>query len=226
MKYLRMTTEPDVDAAPRIFRLLVASPDVSEARALDWTFANPERPIVLFVVDGDHERVHSELADAPEVIDIDLTIIDEEQFYLLVTLRPAAVPPMQEVFETATREGLLVVKPVVLRDGRVYFDLVGEPAVLQGTIEGFPSLIDVTVREIGEYVGGEATAAAQLSDRQREAVQIALDLGYYDIPRQATNTEVAERLGCASSTASEHLRKAEAKLVRATMGSAIQTEPN
>jgi len=225
MKYLRMTTEPDVESAPRVFRLLVASSDVSEARALDWTFADAERALVLFLVQGDHERVRTGLADAPEIVETDFTLVDDEQFYLLLTLRPAAVPLMQEVFETATQEGLLVIKPVILRDGRAYFDLVGEPTVLQGTIDGFPSMIDVTVHEIGEYAGGAATAAAQLSDRQREAVQIALDLGYYDIPRQATTDAVAEQLDCASSTASEHLRKAEAKVMHAMKEMTMRREP-
>jgi predicted DNA binding protein len=56
-----------------------------------------------------------------------------------------------------------------------------------------------------------------LSDRQREAVRAALDIGYYDQPRGATHEDVAAALDCAPSTASEHLRKAEAELVRAAM---------
>ena len=36
--------------------------------------------------------------------------------------------------------------------------------------------------------------------------------------REATHADVAERLGCAPGTASEHLRKAEAKLVDAACG--------
>ncbi|MFB6270785.1 MAG: helix-turn-helix domain-containing protein, partial [Halobacterium sp.] len=52
---------------------------------------------------------------------------------------------------------------------------------------------------------------------QREAVEAALELGYYDDPRAATQADVADRLDCAASTAGDHLRKAEAKLVRAGM---------
>ena len=49
-------------------------------------------------------------------------------------------------------------------------------------------------------------------------VAAARDLGYYDLPREATHADVAERLGCAPGTASEHLRKAEAKLVDVACG--------
>ncbi|MEF8906631.1 MAG: helix-turn-helix domain-containing protein [Haloarculaceae archaeon] len=44
-------------------------------------------------------------------------------------------------------------------------------------------------------------------------------MGYYDQPRATTHEEVAPQLGCAPNTASEHLQKAEAKLVNAVVGS-------
>lgn len=52
-----------------------------------------------------------------------------------------------------------------------------------------------------------------LSDRQREALLAALDLGYYEHPRAATQEDIASRLGCEANTASEHLQKAEAKVL-------------
>jgi hypothetical protein len=51
------------------------------------------------------------------------------------------------------------------------------------------------------------------ADRQREAITAASEVGYYDVPRTGSVAEVADRLGCAKSTASNHLRKAEARLV-------------
>jgi predicted DNA binding protein len=54
-----------------------------------------------------------------------------------------------------------------------------------------------------------------LSDRQREALEVAVELGYYDTPREATHTDIAAELDCAPNTASDHLQKGEAKLVRA-----------
>jgi predicted DNA binding protein len=55
-----------------------------------------------------------------------------------------------------------------------------------------------------------------LADRQAELVEIALELGYYAVPRTASHEDVAGAAGCVPSTASEHLRKAEATLVRAS----------
>ena len=58
---------------------------------------------------------------------------------------------------------------------------------------------------------------ASLTARQRAAVRAALDLGYYDVPREADHEAVADAIDCAPSTAAEHLRKAEATLLRGAM---------
>ena len=49
--------------------------------------------------------------------------------------------------------------------------------------------------------------------RQRELLQVGLELGYYDLPREVTLQELADEIGIAKTTASQHLRKAEATIV-------------
>jgi predicted DNA binding protein len=56
-----------------------------------------------------------------------------------------------------------------------------------------------------------------VDDAQREALAAAAALGYYDQPRGATSEDVADELDCATATAAEHLRKAEATLVDAAL---------
>ena len=53
-----------------------------------------------------------------------------------------------------------------------------------------------------------------LTDRQLAALQIALENGYYEQPRQCSVSELAERTTVARATYEEHLRKAENKLIR------------
>lgn len=72
---------------------------------------------------------------------------------------------------------------------------------------------------VSKISGLAATAAAvetSLSEHQGEAMEVAVELGYYEIPRQAGHEDVAAALDCASGTAAEHLRKAESKLVSST----------
>ncbi|MDY6765512.1 MAG: helix-turn-helix domain-containing protein [Halobacteria archaeon] len=55
---------------------------------------------------------------------------------------------------------------------------------------------------------------ADLTDRQLEALRLALDNGYYQQPRECSASELAEHTTVARATFEEHLRKAENKLIR------------
>lgn len=52
-----------------------------------------------------------------------------------------------------------------------------------------------------------------LTDRQLDAVRLALDHGYYQQPRQSSVSDLAAETAVARSTYEEHLRKAENKLL-------------
>jgi predicted DNA binding protein len=52
-----------------------------------------------------------------------------------------------------------------------------------------------------------------VTDRQRAALRLALESGYYEQPRQTSLRELADRTDVARSTYEEHLRKAENKLL-------------
>lgn len=223
MKYIRVRATPDLDAVPGFFRLIAASPHVAEARLLDWNLAAAGHATVLFEVEGDRGGFADALPDLPEVADADLTPVAPDRFYALVEVSVAAAAVLREMLDTVTSRGLVVVKPVVYGDARVEARFVGDAGVLQAALDAMPAAVDVDVREIGEYDESRRAPLAALSDRQREAVAVAVDLGYYDHPRRATHADVADALGCAPSTASEHLKKAEAKLVEQAM--AVASEP-
>ncbi|MFB9806579.1 helix-turn-helix domain-containing protein [Haladaptatus pallidirubidus] len=55
---------------------------------------------------------------------------------------------------------------------------------------------------------------ALLTDRQREVMDVALDLGYYDVPRQATHRDIADRMGLSVGTVGEHLQKIESRVFK------------
>lgn len=88
----------------------------------------------------------------------------------------------------------------------------------------YRDLIDKThvVVESKQQVNGIAHDAPMLtlgdtlptfSPRQREVLLLAYELGYYEIPRSTTTTEIADEMGIERRTAEQHLRRAENKLV-------------
>lgn len=62
-------------------------------------------------------------------------------------------------------------------------------------------------------MGGTAATpgpvGTSLPARQREAVETAIAVGYYDIPRGGGDEAIAAEMGRAPGTAAERLRKAE-----------------
>jgi hypothetical protein len=171
----------------------------------------------LLHVDGDRREVEAGLDELPEV-ELAETATADGGFYLLAVLDPGAIPLLNRASEAIPWRELVVVPPIAYRDGAAHASLVGADGAAAGLVEGLSEAIDVEVHAVGERRVDMAARPAQvLSDRQREAVRAALDIGYYDQPRGATHEDVAAALDCAPSTASEHLRKAEAELVRAAM---------
>lgn len=54
-----------------------------------------------------------------------------------------------------------------------------------------------------------------LTEKQREAVQTAVEMGYYETPRSASPADLAETLGVTRSALSQRLNAVETKLVTA-----------
>lgn len=63
-----------------------------------------------------------------------------------------------------------------------------------------------------------------LSDPQREAITLAVESGYYDIPRGCTTQELAEKLGISDQAVTERLRRAIVALVTHTLVPADSSE--
>ncbi len=63
--------------------------------------------------------------------------------------------------------------------------------------------------------GGDRTLVDRdaLTDRQREVLRTAYDMGYFEYPRESNATEVAEELDISPSTLAEHLAAAQGKLL-------------
>lgn len=53
----------------------------------------------------------------------------------------------------------------------------------------------------------------KLTDRQQEVMQTAYEMGYFEYPRQANATDVADQLDICPSTLAEHMAAAQAKIV-------------
>lgn len=65
-----------------------------------------------------------------------------------------------------------------------------------------------------------------LTDRQREVLQTAFEMGYYEWPRDCTGEEIADVLGITAATFSEHIFAAERKILTFMFESSNEARPN
>lgn len=189
-----------------------------EALMVDWAVSfDPRRTTVLHYLDGDLDAFAAALDEADIVREYDLTRFGDGRGYAYV--HSEAHSTEQALFETFTRPGLVPVSPIRYGDdGSVTVRVVGSRARLQAAVEAIPEGVETTIERVGEYDLGREPVPSRLPPRQREALAVAFDLGYYDVPRTAGRDEVAAALSCAPSTATEHLRKAERRVVRTQIG--------
>lgn len=216
MRYFELVGSPPSEA-PQFFQLVTESSHIEEARLLEWNPSTENSLTALYAIDGDATAFSREMGDSSVIVEFELSLITENRFVVLVVGRPSEAPLFQRVIDAVTRMGLIVLTPVVYREGEVRFRIVGEADVLQSMVEAMPSTFDIEVHAIGTFPDATTAPTVVLSERQQDAITAALDLGYYETPRRATHADIADRIGCAPNTATEHLQKAESKLIRAAM---------
>lgn len=104
----------------------------------------------------------------------------------------------QIVLEVPDREGLVSVLQTVADDDIPAQTVDITPATLS---EATSVTVDLDI----------------LTDKQREALTLALEEGYYDRPRDASLTELASRLDISKSAVSQRIRGAERKLIESAL---------
>lgn len=75
--------------------------------------------------------------------------------------------------------------------------------------------VEYLVRSVEDGEGSELVPVdlRRLTERQREVLETAHGMGYFDYPREANAGEVANQLGIEQSTFAEHLAAAQRKLL-------------
>jgi hypothetical protein len=213
MQSLRLELSYDDDAIHPMHRFVCESPHVRRETLLEGRQVGDGRTM-LFFVNGDQRPYKRQLAAREDVLEFDVTPEDDDSFYAWVRVanREAELP----VLDAFDRDTLVVVPPVEFREDRTaHFSVVGSAADLRGVVDDLSDGVTATVRRVGDPA---AAVDDGLTDRQREAMAAAWDVGYYDVPRSGGIEAVAAELDCATSTASDLLRRGEASLVGDALG--------
>ena len=101
--------------------------------------------------------------------------------------------------------------PFEISDGRATWELTAPRDRLGDLCRQLDDAgVEYTVEEIRQEIESEQL----LTDRQWEILEVAVERGYYDTPRDVSLTELSETLGVAKSTCSETLHRAEGRIIK------------
>ncbi|AGN00048.1 Bacterio-opsin activator HTH domain-containing protein [Salinarchaeum sp. Harcht-Bsk1] len=197
----------DVSAAnpDATFRVLAALPGTETGFGLVELVADDPRPVLTAM--EDHDAItRIELLQAGE--DRAMVQFETTQPLLLFSARESRMP---------------IELPIDIVDGTTTLELTASRDRLSELAHQFDAFgLDYAV----EYVSPRVESERLLTDRQRELVTTAIEMGYYDTPREASMTELAEALDIAKSTCSETLHRAEEKVIkRFSEGTLHDTDP-
>lgn len=212
MKRVRITIHPGHSDLPLTYENVTgADEQFVRVEVLNWNVTTSPAAFLLRIR-GDVRRFETILGTDEFVDEYELLPVAENESYCFVT--GVGTRDARDLWENFKRGSLMTVPPAEWNaDGSYTFTIVGRDADIQTAVDSIPADARVEIESVG---GKKVTADSildRLTDRQRDAVRVAIELGYYDVPREATSEDVADELDCATSTAAEHLRKAESKVV-------------
>ncbi|MEY7851984.1 helix-turn-helix domain-containing protein [Natrarchaeobius sp. A-rgal3] len=110
-------------------------------------------------------------------------------------------------------DGGLIIETLRYRDGEatVFGAIVGRDA-LKGVMAAAGETVGVTLERVYPLQSEAEEAPSQrwdLTPAQEECIRTALEMGYFEIPRQASSEAVAAELGISKSAFLERLRRGE-----------------
>lgn len=212
MKRTRITIYPEGSELPQTFDAVTGDEEQRvQVEVINWNVTKTPAAFLLRVY-GDVERFETAVGTDDAISEYERLGESETESYFFVT--GLGTPDARALWENFKRGSLMTVPPATWNpDGSYTFTLVGRETDIQTAIERIPSTARVEIESVGGTQVSTEGIRHRLSERQRTAIQAGLELGYYSTPREATIEDVAGALECGRSTAAEHLRKAESKIV-------------
>lgn len=111
------------------------------------------------------------------------------------------------------KDGLLDTCNVTVNEHSITISLVGSQQAIADTISEYEIAgLSPNLRKLGRY-GGRDGPLDTLTERQREVLETAYEMGYFEVPREVASEAIAAELDIDASTVTEHLQRAERNLL-------------
>lgn len=212
MRYLDVTLQPERGYFHEFDKILSAEPTITPEAIHQINLMDDETMVLLYELGGESESVETFLEDHFEAITYQTSQMGQNQL-VYAHLKPSSM--VCDLLHVPRQCGIVLEYPMVfLEEGTLQVTVVGEESALQEAIASVSQEVRTDIVRLGSYAPAAERLFTKLTDRQQEILLTAIDLGYYDVPREATYQEIAENVGLTVTTVGEHLRKIESTILR------------
>jgi predicted DNA binding protein len=218
MRYLTLRMVPqDSDGFHPLGRRLAEEPSLRREAVHHFERLDDGSVLLFAEGSGDRDRYEEIMSAAPTVRDY---MVSGEDRWMAVS-QFESNGTLREILEWQRREDIVVETPLRFQqDGSQEMTIIGDEESFRELYEEATSLdsFDIEVVETGEYTPDAHQLARTLTTRQQEILSVAVELGYYREPREATHEDVAATLDLSSSAVGTHLRRIEERVFDALTG--------
>lgn len=166
--------------------------------------------VSLYSVRGDLERLAEILDHQEDVLAYDVSGDREGLAY--VHFQPTST--VEQLLSIPQDNEIVLKTPIdTLAGGGVRVTIVGDDKTIQRVVDSIPDSLTLSLEGIGDYHPDSEQLYSVLTPRQQEILEAAVDMGYYEVPRQVTHEDIASEVGVSAGTVGEHLRKVEGKVL-------------
>jgi predicted DNA binding protein len=191
---------------------IMADPNVSREGVTHFDMMPDGTTVLHYEIAGDAEAFESIIADEPSALAYDVFEIDGDGVRAYVRLEQDTL--VTALIHLKDEYDLIINPPVTIDDdGGLHMSVAGDPDNIREAAMMRPENVDIQLEEVEGDGVDIIDVTTLLTDRQLEVLEAAIEKGYYEIPRQATNEDIAADLDCSTSTVGEHLRKIESRII-------------
>lgn len=212
MRYLTVLVKPDGGSAFHPLGEELADDPSIERKAIHHIELLDDDTVLLFAEASGSKQRYKRIMEGSSYV-ISYLTAGEDRWMAVSQFKPTeAIRRSLEL----QRESLLVVETPIhfTSDNHLKVTYIGTDETFSKLYEYADDMDQVSfdVLEMGDYEANKPPFNRMITSRQEEVLKAAVDLGYYNEPRQASLEDIAEVIGISPGTVGEHLRKAEERV--------------
>ncbi|MDZ7731344.1 MAG: helix-turn-helix domain-containing protein [Natrialbaceae archaeon] len=213
MRYVQLVIDPGEDGIQPISAEIADEDDIEQRLIHNINLLDDGTAVVITELSGDFDRMAELVTESDNIIEYHPSVWDER---VLVYTHFHRTETTRELLSLFGEYELILDFPLEYRDdGGLRALVVGAEKTFRTVLDAIPDSVSVRLEQTGDYEPEADRLYSLLTRRQQQILDVALELGYYNEPRQATHKDIAEELELSDGTVGEHLRKIEATIFSA-----------